>query len=159
MIERVYIKEYLTFDEVEIEFSKGLNVFTGPSGAGKSILLKGILSIFGFFDGVAKLSEAAVDEKLDLEKYGIEEDEINIFRQIKKNKNRYFINRQTVNKKTLQIISKTFIDYLSLRDVKDFESQNILKIIDKMIEDKDYEEKLTEFNNKLKEYKNVKNKI
>jgi len=41
VIERVYIKDYVTFEEVELEFqkvelefSKGLIVFTGPSGAG-----------------------------------------------------------------------------------------------------------------------------
>jgi len=54
MIERVYLKNYVTFEEVELEFgevelefSKGLIVFTGPSGAGKSVLMRGILSIFG----------------------------------------------------------------------------------------------------------------
>jgi DNA repair protein RecN (Recombination protein N) len=73
MIERVYLKEYVTFDEVELEFnevelefSKGLIVFTGPSGAGKSVLMRGILSIFGYFDLNAKLGEAVVDNDVDL---------------------------------------------------------------------------------------------
>lgn len=151
MIERVYLKEYVTFDEVELEFSeidlefsKGLIVFTGPSGAGKSILIKGILSIFGFFDLNAKFGEAIVDNKIELEEYGLESDDILIFKQIKKNKNRFFINNQAVSKKVIKEISNKFIRYLSLREIKEFESKNILKVLDKMsnnIKVKEYEEK------------------
>lgn len=151
MIERVYLKEYVTFDEVELEFSeidlefsKGLIVFTGPSGAGKSVLIKGILSIFGFFDLNAKFGEAIVDNKIELEEYGLESDDILIFKQIKKNKNRFFINNQAVSKKIIKEISNKFIRYLSLREIKEFESKNILKVLDKMsnnIKVKEYEEK------------------
>ena len=151
MIERVYLKEYVTFDEVELEFSeidlefsKGLIVFTGPSGAGKSVLIKGILSIFGFFDLNAKFGEAIVDNKIELEEYGLESDDILIFKQIKKNKNRFFINNQAVSKKVIKEISNKFIRYLSLREIKEFESKNILKVLDKMsnnIKVKEYEEK------------------
>ena len=84
MIERVYLKEYVTFNEIDLEFPKELIVFTGPSGAGKSILIKGILSIFGFFDLNAKLGEAIVDNKIDLEEYGLEDDDVLIFKQIKR---------------------------------------------------------------------------
>ncbi|MEV9478355.1 AAA family ATPase, partial [Aliarcobacter butzleri] len=44
MITRVYLKNCLSFDEVDLEFKSGLNIFTGPSGAGKSILMQEILS-------------------------------------------------------------------------------------------------------------------
>ena len=84
MIERVYLKNHLSFDEVELTFSevelnlsKGLMIFTGPSGAGKSVLLQGILAIFAYFEANAELSEALIDDSLDLSEYGIEiEDEI-----------------------------------------------------------------------------------
>ena len=73
MIERVYLKEHLSFDEVELTFnevelnlSKGLMIFTGPSGAGKSVLLQGILAIFAYFDANATMSEALLDENIDL---------------------------------------------------------------------------------------------
>ena len=159
MIERVYLKDYVTFEEVELEFneiemefSKGLIVFTGPSGAGKSVLMRGILSIFGYFDVNAKISEAVVVQEIDLEKYGLENDDIIIFRQIKKNKNRYFINNQAVSKKIIRKIADEFIDYLSLREVKEFESKNILNVLDKMIEEKNYYVKLNEYKNLFKEY-------
>jgi DNA repair protein RecN (Recombination protein N) len=149
VIERVYIKDYVTFEEVELEFSeielefsKGLIVFTGPSGAGKSVLMRGILSIFGFFDVNAALSEAVVNANIDLEKYGIENDEVLIFRQIKKNKNRYFINNQAVSKKIIKEIASNFLDYLSLREIKEFENENILNVLDKIVKKKDYYVKL-----------------
>ena len=106
MIERVYLKNHLSFDEVELTFnevelklSKGLMIFTGPSGAGKSVLLQGILAIFAYVDANASLSEALIDDEVDLEEFGIEVDEAIIFKEIKKEKTRYFINNQAVSKK------------------------------------------------------------
>ncbi len=166
MIERVYLKEYVTFEEVELEFSevemefsKGLIVFTGPSGAGKSVLMRGILSIFGYFDVNAKISEAVVNQEIDLEKYGLESDDVIIFRQIKKNKNRYFINNQAVSKKVIRKIADEFIDYLSLREVKEFESKNILQILDKMVEEKDYYVKLEEYKNIYSKFIKTKHEL
>lgn len=166
MIERVYLKEYVTFDEVELEFnevelefSKGLIVFTGPSGAGKSVLMRGILSIFGFFDVNAKISEAIIDNKLDLSDYGIETDDDIIFKQIKKNKSRYFINNQAVSKKIVKEIAKKFIDYLSLREINEFQSENIIKVLDKIVAEKDYYVKLEEYKKLFEEYKKLKKKL
>ncbi|GAX88238.1 DNA repair protein RecN [Lebetimonas natsushimae] len=166
MIERVYIKDFVTFEEVELEFnevelefSKGLIVFTGPSGAGKSVLMRGILSIFGYFDVNAALSEAVVDANIDLEKYGIESDEVIIFKQIKKNKNRYFINNQAVSKKTIKEIAANFLDYLSLRQIKEFENENILNVLDKIVRKKDYYVKLNEYKKLFYEYKKLQNKL
>jgi len=166
MIERVYLKNYVTFEEVELEFgevelefSKGLIVFTGPSGAGKSVLMRGILSIFGFFDINAKVGEATVTNKIDLEKYGLENDNELIFRQIKKNKNRYFINNQAVSKKVMRKISEEFIDYLSLREIKEFESVNILNVLDKMVKEKDYYVKLEEYKKLFNKYKIKQKKL
>jgi len=160
MLERVYIKDYVTFEEIELEFneiemefSKGLIVFTGPSGAGKSVLIRGILSIFGYFDVNAKVSEALVSNKVDLEKYGLEQDDDIIFRQIKKNKNRYFINNQAISKKIIKKIADEFIDYLSLREIKEFENKNIIYVLDKMIKEKDYYVKLLDYKNKYLIYK------
>jgi len=166
MIERVYLKEYVTFDEVELEFnevelefSKGLIVFTGPSGAGKSVLMRGILSIFGYFDMNAKLGEAVVDTDVDLEEYGLENDDILIFKQIKKAKNRFFINNQAVSKKIIREISDKFINYLSLREIKEFENENILSVLDNMIEDKNYHKTISDYRAKFKEYMEIQKEL
>ena len=122
MIERVYLKEHLSFDEVELTFnevelnlSKGLMIFTGPSGAGKSVLLQGILAIFAYFDANATMSEALLDEKIDLSEFGIEVDDELIFKQIKREKIRYFINNQAVSKKVVKKIASNFIDNLTVK--------------------------------------------
>jgi len=166
MIERVYLKEYVTFDEVELEFSevemefsKGLIVFTGPSGAGKSVLMRGILSIFGYFDVNAKISEALVDKNVDLSEYGIDVEDGLIFRQIKKAKSRYFINNQAVSKKIVKEIASKFIDYLSLRVINEFESENIIKVLDKIVQKKDYYVKLDEYKTLFKKYKELTSKL
>ena len=137
MIERVYLKNHLSFDEVELTFnevelnlSKGLMIFTGPSGAGKSVLIQGILAIFAYFEANASISEALIDDKIDLSEFGIEvEDEI-IFKEIKKEKTRYFINNQAVSKKIAKKIADNFIDYLSLRNADEFRGENLIKVID-----------------------------
>jgi DNA repair protein RecN (Recombination protein N) len=138
MIERVYLKNHLSFDEVELEFNEvelnltnGLMIFTGPSGAGKSVLLQGILAIFAYFEANAEISEALIDDSIDLSEFGIEtEDEI-IFKEIKKEKTRYFINNQAVSKKVAKTIANNFIDYLSLRNADEFKNENLLNVIDK----------------------------
>ena len=57
MLNRVYIKELLSFKEVDVEFDKGLNIITGPSGAGKSVFMGAILANFGLSNQEAKLCE------------------------------------------------------------------------------------------------------
>ena len=42
MLKKIYIKNIVLIDEIEIEIYNGLNVFTGETGAGKSILLGGL---------------------------------------------------------------------------------------------------------------------
>ena len=61
MLERVYIKNNLSFGEVNLRFGAGLNVFTGSSGAGKSVLMNAILAVFALKDSDAGLIEADVN--------------------------------------------------------------------------------------------------
>ena len=105
MIERFYLKDYLSFKEVELELKSGLVVFTGPSGSGKSILMGSILSSFGSSSCEASLCESSVAWELNGEEYGIESDDINVFKHIKKEKSRYFINNQSISKKAMSELS------------------------------------------------------
>ena len=91
MIRRVYLKDCLSFNEVDLEFKNGLNIFTGPSGAGKSILMQAILSLFALADVKAKLGEVELDNlKFDDESYDINSDDEIVIKSIKKDKVRYF---------------------------------------------------------------------
>jgi len=84
MIERFYLRDYLSFKETELNMESGLVVFTGPSGSGKSILMESILSSVGAAACDAALCEASVAWEIDAASTGIENEEPNVFKQIKK---------------------------------------------------------------------------
>lgn len=130
MIERLFIKNQLTFKTCALSFSKGLIVFTGPSGAGKSVLMQGLLSIFGYGDALADVVECSVEKKLDLEMFGIDEESPNIFKYIKSKNARYFINEQNISKKGMMDVSRTFVNYLSVKDNSEFENAKLLALLD-----------------------------
>ena len=102
MIERLYLRELVTFDEVELEFDKGLVVLTGPSGAGKSVLMSAILSSFGHTtQGAASLCEVNLLRPTGLQSDAYElEDDLTI-KTLKKEKLRYFLEGQNISKKVL----------------------------------------------------------
>ena len=115
---------------------RSLIVFTGPSGSGKSILMKSILSSLGTESCEASLCESSVTWELDATSTGIENDDINIFKHIKKEKSRYFINNQSVSKKAISGISSNYLRHLSLKDFSDFENENLISILDTRIQNK-----------------------
>ncbi|SFV68720.1 DNA repair protein RecN [hydrothermal vent metagenome] len=133
MIERFYLKEYLSFQESELELESGLIVFTGPSGSGKSILMESILASVGGATCNASVCESSVTWEIDEELYGIQNEEINVFKHIKKEKSRYFINNQTLSKKVMNTIASNYLRHLSLKDFSDFENENLLGILDARI--------------------------
>ena len=47
MLINIIIKNYILIDELEQQFSNGLNIITGETGAGKSILINAIDIAFG----------------------------------------------------------------------------------------------------------------
>jgi len=146
MINRIYIKNCLSFKEIDLEFSTGLNVFTGPSGAGKSILMQAILSLFALSDVKASLGEVLIsDSNIIDELYDLESNDDIIIKTIKKEKVRFFINNQTISKKNLNNFSSKLITHLNLKDTSDFHSNKLLDFIDKLCE-KNY-----------KEFKKIKN--
>jgi DNA repair protein RecN (Recombination protein N) len=137
LIERFYLKNHLSFKEVDLEFDENLIIFTGPSGAGKSILMESLLTLFGLKDCDAKVLEATIPSQLNLSDYGIENDEPNIFKYTKEKSARYFINNQQISKKNLKQISTNFINYLTLREFSEFENENLLTLLDTIATKKD----------------------
>jgi len=133
MIERFYLKDYLSFKETELNLESGLVVFTGPSGSGKSILMESILSSLGGATCSASLCESSVTWDINEEKTGIENDEINVFKHIKKEKSRYFINNQSLSRKAINGIATSYLRHLSLKDFSDFNNENLLNILDERV--------------------------
>lgn len=159
MINRIYLKDCLSFNEIELEFNKGLNVFTGPSGAGKSILMQAILSLFALTDVKSSMAEVVLsNNSIEDEAFDIQKDEDIIIKVIKKDKVRYFLNNQSLSKKRLFEFSLNLIKHLSLRDTSDFDSNKLIEFLDKL-SSKNFEEfsiLREDFDNKYKEFSLVK---
>jgi DNA repair protein RecN (Recombination protein N) len=123
----------LSFDEVDLEFDKGLNIFTGPSGAGKSILMQSILSLFALSEVKANIGEVILSEtNISDETFDISVDDEIIIKSIKKDKVRYFLNNQTISKKNLSDFSTKLIKHLNLKDTSEFDSVKLIDFLDKL---------------------------
>ena len=133
MIDSFYLKDFLSFKEAQLEFKSGLVVFTGPSGSGKSILMRSLLASVGMDSVDAAVCESCVQWEIDEEKFGIFNEENNIFRHVKKEKTSYFINNQRTSKASMELISSQYLRHLSLKDYSDFEPNALISLIDERI--------------------------
>lgn len=154
MINRFYLKNYLTFSETELEFKNGLIVFSGISGAGKSVLMESILSLFGLKNAKAELIEGSIDSLgFDLEEFDLSRDDEAIFKKIQKDKSRYFINNQTLSQKSLSDVASRFIRYIHIKDNSDFNNDNLLEVIDLSLgDDAEFIQTKDEFKAKYSEF-------
>ncbi len=166
MINRVYIKELLGFDSINLEFDRGLVVITGPSGAGKSVFIGAILANFGFVNQEAKICEVELTKPKGLSSELFELDDEIIIKAIKKDRARFFLNEQNISKKALKELFKDYVSYISVRDKSGFESSKLLELIDNYIEDSSFKELkdgyisgFLEYQKKSEELKELKNKI
>ncbi|TQR31898.1 DNA recombination protein RecN [Campylobacter sp. MIT 99-7217] len=161
MIRTIFIRENVSFKKAELELEKGLVVFTGLSGAGKSVLFKGILSAFGLCDSEAKFVELVLDDKLDMQEFGIEEDDENVFKMLKEKSAKYFINNQNINKKSLQTLSKSFVKYLSAKENNEFSNERFLNLLDSLEakKDKNFLDFKLEFEKLFKDFKECENEL
>jgi DNA repair protein RecN (Recombination protein N) len=162
MINRIFLKDFLSFKEVDLEFEKGLVVFTGPSGAGKSVLMQSILSLFAIEDCRASLGEVTLsDINIENEAYDIRADDEIIIKEIKKEKTRYFLNSQTISKKNLNQFSKKIIKHLHLKDTSDFDSNKLIDFLDSLSskENKKFISLKEEFTNKYYKLEKIKKEL
>jgi DNA repair protein RecN (Recombination protein N) len=158
LIERLYLRELVTFDEVELEFDNGLVVFSGPSGAGKSVLMSAILTSFGYStQGAASLCEVNLIKPKNLQSDGyVLEDELTL-KTLKKEKLRYLIDGQNISKKALKTMFSPYVQYLCVRDKSDFESDRLIDMLDGALlgSDKSFKKLRKEY---IKRYANYKEK-
>lgn len=162
MINRFYLKDFLSFEEVDLEFQNGLVVFTGPSGAGKSILMDAFLSLFGYKDAKAILGETTItNTKACNEAYGIESDDDIVIKELKKDKVRYFLNNQTISKKNLYDFSLNIVKHLHLKDTSDFNTSKLVQFLDKLcvLNSKKYRTLKQNFEDTFLEFNEIKKKL
>ena len=138
MVERLYVRNLVTFKDAEMQLDAGLVVFSGPSGAGKSVLISAILSSFGYpTSGAAEVCELDIRKPAKLKHDAYEfEDELTI-RSLKKEKLRYFINGQSISRKLLSSLFTPYVHYLSVRDQRGLDGESLLQLIDASLEAKD----------------------
>jgi DNA repair protein RecN (Recombination protein N) len=126
MLRKLLIQNYAIIDEIEIQFSKQLNVITGETGAGKSILMGALSLILGERADTSILQNAqkkcfiegtfSVDDKEDVKDFLIKneldvEEELVLRREIAVNgKSRAFINDTPATLLQIKALASLLVD-------------------------------------------------
>ena len=172
MITKLQIKNYVLFDDVEIEFNNGLTVLGGETGSGKSLIIEA-LKVFSNKHSLTKyhkyidktliiIAEFNIKNneivKSYLDNYGIENDSDNII--LKKTSSdkaraKSYINGELVNNNQLiEIFAELVEIHGQFDNSKLFEQKLHLEFIDSLITEKDL------FSNLSSAYKDLqKNKL
>ncbi len=172
MLQNIHIQNYALIDELDIEFSQGLNIITGETGAGKSILLGALNLILGqradtnvlkdtsrscIVEGLFNISgynlKAFFDEN-DIDYY----DNTIIRRQISEaGKSRAFINETPVNLNVLKDLGEKLIDIHSQHEnLLLGNGQFQLKVLDSFAS---LSEILLEYQEVFKQYNTAKSEL
>lgn len=177
MLLNLHVKNLAVIDEIEVEFSEGLNVLTGETGAGKSIIIGSINIALGgkvSKDIIRSGTEFALveltflaenDEQInELEKLGIslEDDMVVISRKVTKGRTINRVNGETVNVSMLKRIADILIDIHGQNEQQSLlHKHKHMEIVDRYVGDnmcgkdikfgemyRDYKETLAKFNEK-----------
>ena len=123
MLKRLYVKDFVIVDELDLDFSAGYSVFTGETGAGKSILIDALSLLLGerasaelLRDG-ARVAEVAADfeasapARVWLEDNGFEAAELLLRRTVDaQGKSRAYINGSPATAGQLRELGEHLVD-------------------------------------------------
>ena len=138
-MQKIYIKDFIIFDEVKLEPQNGLNVLTGETGSGKSIIINSIDIAFGGKTSPSSIrndsKKAFIEIEVDLNKnfdktifeengIEIEDDILVISREITKSSSRSRINGVLVTQDFMKKIRPLFLDIHSQNQTYKYMSQN-----------------------------------
>lgn len=174
MLSKIYIKNYILIDELELDFSDGLNIITGETGAGKSILINAIDIAFGAKCGkevIKTNSDKAIIEltllnrNQDLaklfEEYGIDdfENEIILSREITQTASRSRVNGCLVNQEFMKNFREMFLDIHSQHQTYAFLQPKFhIKLLDAYMKNS-CSELFEEYKTKYSNYKDLSSKL
>lgn len=173
MLLNLHVKNLAVIDEIEVEFSDGLNVLTGETGAGKSIIIGSINIALGgkvSRDIIRKGTEFALieltflaetDEQIcELEKLGIslEENMLVISRKVTKSRTINRVNGETVNVSMLKSVADILIDIHGQNEQQSLlHKHKHMEIVDRYVGEKMCG-KDVKFSKMYKEYKDMSEK-
>ena len=176
MLSKIFIKNYILIDKLELDFSNGLNIITGETGAGKSILINAIDIAFGAKAGKEVIktgSDKAVIELtiLDtkslaislLEEFGIDSigEEIILSKEITQTGSRSRVNGCLVNQEFIKQFRELFLDIHSQHQTYSFLQPKFhITLLDNYIKNPElieYKKGFENYKNLLSELENLKN--
>lgn len=148
MLKKLYVRNYLLIDELDIDFKKGFTVITGETGAGKSILLGALNLLLGkraelkslmreeekcIIEGTFLLDKE-FEQWFDAEELDFD-DETTIRREISpKGKSRSFINDTPVSLQQLKSIAPLLFDIHAQHQTLQLKSQEFkLSLLDGLV--------------------------
>ncbi len=176
MLIQLILKNIALIEIIEINFEKGLNIFTGDSGSGKSLILDSLNVLFGGTNIPLKhlirpgkkecLIEAKFSNSLQINNWFMKNGfhkisgEIHVKRKsyIKKNKilSKYTINNFSISKKLLEQLGLLLVDFAGQSDAILYDNQDYRRLI---IDDLASQELRTinfQIKNKWQEFQNLK---
>ncbi len=170
MLRFLSVQNFSVIEDIEIDFSDGLNIFTGETGAGKTVVINAVKLLVGeklnrnFFrdetkpikiQGVFTIKDGSVSKELK-EEFEIE-DEVIIKREFDaQGKNRITINGNVATLKQLQVLTENFLDIHGQHEHQLLlNPKNHLSFVDMLIKD----EIKNGYLEKYFEYKQVENEI
>jgi len=171
MLNKIYIKNYILIDELELELSNGLNIITGETGAGKSILINAIDIAFGAKTGKEVIKTGADKAIIELtltntkqnlselfEEYGIDncEEEIILSKEITQTGSRSRVNGCLVNQEFIKLFREMFLDIHSQHQTYSFLQPKFhITLLDSYIKSP----KLNDYKKEFEIYKNMLSKL
>ena len=146
MLLNLHVKNFALIDEIDVDFSEGLNILTGETGAGKSIILGSLCIALGAKadkDCIRTGAEYAlveitfsadndeVKKKLEENDISLEDGEILIQRKITPQRSVFKLNSQTVNASVIKEIASSLIDIYGQHDYRNLlNSRKHIEILD-----------------------------
>ncbi len=146
MLLNLHVKNFALIDEIDVDFSEGLNILTGETGAGKSIILGSLCIALGAKadkDCIRTGAEYAlveitfsadndeVKKKLEENDISPEDGEILIQRKITPQRSVFKLNSQTVNASVIKEIASSLIDIYGQHDYRNLlNSRKHIEILD-----------------------------
>lgn len=169
MISKLMVKNFILIDDLDVDFTKGLNVLVGETGAGKSILVSALLLLTGIrsnFDRLQdetkkalieaefRLDESFIKDHPELSSY-LDGDLLTLSRSLSPSKvSQFRVNGELISLSEAKSFSRAIVDILSQGGESELcESSYQLKLLDRSIKDPSFSALKSEYELAYRIYK------